>query len=91
MFYSARKSVVQHGFELGISLEIMEYTIGQTVKKKNRPIFNYVRFMRSFADEAMRKILDHIKEPLHSKKQCNKKPGRTIYRATVMGNIKLSN
>lgn len=67
VYYSARKSVVQHGFELGISLEIMEYTIGQSVKKNNRPIFNYVRFMRSFADEAMRKILDHIKEPVHKK------------------------
>lgn len=66
VYYSARKSLVQHGFELGISLEVLEYTIGQSVKK-NRPIFNYVRFMRSFADEAMRKILDHIKEPQQKK------------------------
>lgn len=60
VYYSARKSLVQHGFELGISLEILEYSIGQSVKK-NRPIFNYVRIMRSHADAAMRTILDNLK------------------------------
>lgn len=61
VYYSARKSLVQHGFELGISLEILEYSIGQSVKR-NRPIFNYVRIMRSHADAAMRTILDNLKE-----------------------------
>ena len=60
VYYSARKSVVQHGFELGISLEILEYSIGQSMKK-NRPIFNYVRIMRTHADNAMRMILDSLK------------------------------
>ncbi len=60
VYYSARKSLVQHGFELGISLEILEYSIGQSVKK-NRPIFNYVRIMRTHADNAMRTILDNLK------------------------------
>lgn len=60
VYYSARKSLVQHGFELGISLEILEYSIGQSMKK-NRPIFNYVRIMRSHADAAMRTILDNLK------------------------------
>lgn len=59
-YYSARKSFVQHGFELGIPLEILEYTIGQSVKK-NRPIYNYIRFMQAYADEAIRKILDNLK------------------------------
>lgn len=59
VYYSARKSFVQHGFELGIALEVLEYTIGQSVKK-NRPIYNYIRFMRSHADNAIRKILDNI-------------------------------
>lgn len=59
VYYSARKSLVQHGFELGISLEVLEYSIGQSVKK-NRPIFNYVRIMRSHADAAMRLILDNL-------------------------------
>ncbi|HCK24198.1 MAG TPA: hypothetical protein DHW31_05310 [Bacteroides graminisolvens] len=60
VYYSARKSLVQHGFELGIPLEVLEYCIGQSVKK-NRPIFNYVKIMRKHADEAIRKILDSIK------------------------------
>lgn len=60
VYYSARKSFVQHGFEIGIPLEVLEYCIGQSVKK-NRPIFNYVKFMRKHADEAIRKILDSLK------------------------------
>lgn len=60
VYYSARKSFVQHGFELGISLEILEYCIGQSMKT-NRPIFNYFRVMRKHADEAMRKIFDNLK------------------------------
>lgn len=59
VYYSARKSVVQHGFDLGISLEVLEYSIGQSVKK-NRPIFNYVRIMRGHADAAIRQILDNL-------------------------------
>lgn len=60
VYYSARKSLVQHGFELGIPLEVLEYCIGQSMKK-NRPIFNYVKIMRKHADEAIRKILDNLK------------------------------
>lgn len=59
-FYSARKSFVQHGFDLGIPLEILEYCVGQTMKA-NRPIFNYAQVMSRHADEAIRKILDNIK------------------------------
>ena len=60
-FYSARKSFVQHGFELGIPLETLEYCIGQS-KKENRPIFNYVKIMRQHADVTIRQILDNLKE-----------------------------
>lgn len=60
VYYSARKSIVQHGYEIGVSIETLEYTIGQSIKK-NRPIFNYLRIMRRHADEAMRKILDSVK------------------------------
>lgn len=60
VYYSARKSFVQHGFEIGIPLEVLEYCIGQSIKR-NRPIFNYVKFMRKHADEAIRKILDNLK------------------------------
>lgn len=59
VFYSARKSFVQHGFDLGIPLETLEYCIGQSMKK-NRPIFNYVRIMRKHADDAIRKILSNL-------------------------------
>ena len=59
-YYTARKSFVQHGFELGIPLETLEYCIGQTMKL-NRPIFNYVKIMRQHADNAIRKILDNMK------------------------------
>lgn len=60
VYYSARKSLTQHGFEMGISLEVLEYCIGQSMKS-NRPIFNYVKIMREHADKAMRTILDNIK------------------------------
>lgn len=58
-YYSARKSFVQHGFDLGIPLETLEYCIGQSMKS-NRPIFNYVKIMSRHADEAIRKIVDNI-------------------------------
>lgn len=58
-FYTARKSFVQHGFELGIHLETLEYCIGQSMKV-NRPIFNYVKIMRQHADLAIRQILDQL-------------------------------
>ena len=58
-FYTARKSFVQHGFELGIVLETLEYCIGQSMKM-NRPIFNYVKIMRQHADIAIRKIIDQL-------------------------------
>ena len=60
-FYSARKSFVQLGFDLGIPLEILEYCSGQTMKT-NRPIFSYAQIMSRHADDAIRKILDYIKE-----------------------------
>lgn len=58
-YYSARKSFVQHGFDLGVSLEVLEYCIGQSVKS-NRPIFNYLKIMRKHADVAFRMILDNL-------------------------------
>ena len=58
-YYSARKSFVQHGFDLGVSLEILEYCIGQSVKN-NRPIFNYLKIMRKHADVAFRQIFDNL-------------------------------
>lgn len=61
-YYSARKSFVQHGFDLGISLETLEYCIGQSMKS-GRPIFNYLKIMRSHADIAIRTILDNLSSP----------------------------
>ena len=58
-YYSARKSFVQHGFDLGVSLEVLEYCIGQSVKS-NRPIFNYLKIMRRHADVAIRQIIDNL-------------------------------
>lgn len=58
-YYTARKSFVQHGFDLGVSLEVLEYCIGQSVKN-NRPIFNYLKIMRKHADVAFRIILDNL-------------------------------
>lgn len=58
-YYTARKSFVQHGFDLGISLETLEYCIGQSMKS-DRPIFNYLKIMRRHADEAIRQIIDNL-------------------------------
>lgn len=57
--YSARKSFVQHGFDLGIPLSTLEYCIGQSMKD-SRPIFNYVSIMKKHADKAIREILDNL-------------------------------
>lgn len=59
MFYSARKTFVQFGQQLGIPLYVLEYAIGQSIKDSNsRPIFDYMRVMRFQADLAIRKIID---------------------------------
>lgn len=64
MFYSARKTFVQFGSELGIPLYILEYAIGQTIKEaNNRPVFNYLKIMRQQADLAIRTIIDYSFEP----------------------------
>lgn len=58
-YYSARKSFVQHGFDIGIPIETLEYCIGQSMKS-GRPIFNYLKIMRGHADNAIRKIIDNL-------------------------------
>lgn len=58
-YYSARKSFAQHAFELGVPLEVIEYCIGQSMKT-NRPIFNYVKIMRSHADKAITSVVDNL-------------------------------
>lgn len=60
-YYTARKSFAQHGFELGIPLETIEYCIGQSMKR-NRPIFNYVKIMSKHADIAIRQIIDNLND-----------------------------
>lgn len=63
MYYSARKTFVQFGTDLGIPLYILEYAIGQTVKdKNNRPIHDYFRVMRSQADLAIRTIISYSQD-----------------------------
>ena len=58
-YYTARKSFVQHGFDLGISLDVIEYCIGHT-SGHSRTIYNYMRVMRRHADEAIRKIIGNL-------------------------------
>lgn len=60
MYYSARKTFVQFGTDLGIPLYILEYAIGQTIKDKNsRPIHDYFRIMRPQADMAIRTVISY--------------------------------
>ncbi len=60
MYYSARKTFVQFGTNLGIPLYILEYAIGQTIKdKNNRPIHNYFKVMCPQADMAIRTIISY--------------------------------
>ena len=62
MFYSARKTFCQFGYEIGVPLYVLEYAIGQTIKEaNNRPIFNYIRIMRQQADTSIRAIIDFAK------------------------------
>nr|WP_308533174.1 site-specific integrase [uncultured Prevotella sp.] len=60
-YYSARKSFVQYGFEIGIPLEVLEYTIGQSMKN-NRPIYNYIRIMKKHADKAIQRIIEYTQK-----------------------------
>lgn len=63
MYYSARKTFVQYGTDLGIPLYILEYAIGQTIKDKNsRPIHDYFRVMRTQADMAIRTIISYSQD-----------------------------
>lgn len=63
MFYSARKTFVQYGTDLGIPLYILEYAIGQTIKDKaNRPIHDYFRIMRPQADMAIRTVISYSQD-----------------------------
>ena len=50
---------MQHGFDLGIAVEVLEYCIGQSVKS-NSPIFKSLKIMRRHADNAIRKIIDNV-------------------------------
>lgn len=63
MYYSARKTFVQYGTDLGIPLYILEYAIGQTIKEKgNRPIHDYFKVMRTQADMAVRTIISYSQD-----------------------------
>jgi len=56
-YYSARKTFAQHGYNLGIQIEKIEYCIGHSMKN-NRPIFNYIKIMQEHADKVFREILN---------------------------------
>lgn len=58
-YYSARKSFAQHGYNLGIQIEKIEYCIGHSMKN-NRPIFNYVKIMQEHADKVFREIFNQL-------------------------------
>ena len=58
-YYSARKTFAQHGYNLGIQIEKIEYCIGHSMKS-NRPIFNYIKIMQEHADKVFREILDQL-------------------------------
>lgn len=60
-YYSARKTFAQHGYDMGIEIEKIEYCIGHSMKN-NRPIFNYIRIMQEHADKVFRAILDRLNE-----------------------------
>lgn len=63
MYYSARKTFVQFGTDLGIPLYILEYAVGQTIKDKNsRPIHDYFKTMRPQADMAIRTIISYSQD-----------------------------
>lgn len=58
-YYSARKTFAQHGYDLGIQIEKIEYCIGHSMKN-NRPIFNYIRIMQEHADQVFREIFNKL-------------------------------
>lgn len=58
-YYSARKTFAQHGYDMGIEIEKIEYCIGHSMKN-NRPIFNYIRIMQEHADKVFRAIFDQL-------------------------------
>lgn len=61
VYYSARKSFSQHAFNLGISTPVIDYILGHKVEKSGSSIFSYIVVTPSMATEALRKILDNLK------------------------------
>ena len=60
--YLIALKLAQFAFMIGIRTEVVEYCIGQSVKK-NRPIYNYVRVMQKQADAAVRKVIQYTVDP----------------------------
>ena len=58
-YYSARKTFAQHGYNLGIQIEKIEYCIGHSMKS-NRPIFNYIKIMQEHADKSIQGNIEPI-------------------------------
>ena len=60
MYYSARKTFVQFGQQLGIPIHVLEYSIGQSIKEANRrPIFDYMKVNRFQADWAVKTVISY--------------------------------
>ena len=57
-YYSARKTFVQFGFEMGVPLSVLEYAVGHSPKDAQvRAIYSYFRVLQPQADDAVRKII----------------------------------
>lgn len=59
IFYSARKSFSQHAFELGVSIQVIDYILGHS-PRHHGVIFHYVAVKPEMATEAIGKVIDNL-------------------------------
>ena len=59
--YSARKSIAQHAFQLGISESVIDYILGHSLNAGRRStIYSYIKVTPAMATVAIKKVIDFI-------------------------------
>ena len=69
IYYSARKSFQQHAFEAGIQTCIIEYILNHKIDTGSTSLFNYIVITPEIATEAVRKVLDRLKQIVYLQHQ----------------------
>lgn len=61
IYYSARKSLSQHAFLLGVNTSVIDYILGHKIGKAGSSLYSYIEVTPDMATKAVRKVLDNLK------------------------------